>query len=86
MKYLIISFKSRNDINSFATMLKRQNIFYTIINTPKSIGSSCTLSIKADFKNFQQIVSLLNKSNLNSFLGLYSYSQTNIGTQTLKLM
>ena len=40
MKHLIISFKSRNELYSFARFIKSNNVFFSIINTPKSVGSS----------------------------------------------
>lgn len=67
-------------------MLKTHNIYASIINSPKSIGSSCALSIKIDFKYLNTIVNLLNKQRPKSFLGLYSMTQQLNGNQTLRLM
>ena len=86
MKQLIISFKSRNELYSFARMLKSNNLFISIINTPKSIGSSCTLAIKTEYKNLNLISSLLNRFNPQSFLGVYSFVSTSNGNQIFRLL
>ena len=86
MKTLIIAFKSRNELYSFARILKNSKVFFNIINSPKSIASSCTLSIKADFKFLNTINQLLLKYQPRSFIGLYSIQVTPNGNQTLRLM
>ncbi len=86
MKHLIISFKSRNELYGFARILKSNTIYFSIINSPKSIGSSCMLSIKTDFINLNKISQLLRQHKPISFLGLYSVQSTAQGNQTLKLM
>ena len=85
-KFLIISFKSRNDIYAFENILKQNYIFCSIINTPKGIGSSCTLSIKTNYNALSKITLLLKKANLKSFLGLYSLTQNEFGNQIYKLI
>ena len=86
MKNLIITFKSRNELYNFANILKRHGIVVSIINSPKSIGSSCMLSIKTDFKNLNLISQILRQVKLRSFLGLYSIQITNNGEQTLRIL
>ena len=86
MKYIIISFKSRNELYSFARLLKSNNIFVSIINTPKLVGSSCTLSIKTNFSNFSLVNQYLLRYQPKSFLGIYSVQQANNGEQILKLL
>jgi len=86
MKNLIIAFKSRNELYSFARILKSSNVIFTIINSPKTIASSCTLSIKADFKFLNIINQLLLRYQPRSFIGLYSIQATPNGNQTLRLM
>jgi len=86
MKQLIISFKSRNELYSFARFLRTNNIFISIINTPKSIGSSCMLSIKTDFKNLNLITQILNKIRPKSFLGVYSFVSSVNGNQTFRIL
>lgn len=71
MKYLIISFKSRNDTISFFNILKSHNIFCSIINTPKIIGTSCSLSIKTNIDSLSKVRKLINFNNPN--VGIFIY-------------
>lgn len=86
MKHLIISFKSRNELYGFARVLKTNGINFLIINTPKSIGSSCMLSIKTDFRNLNLLSQILRQFQPKSFLGLFSVQSTSNGEQIFKLM
>ena len=86
MKHLIIAFKSRNELYTFARILKSNNVFLHIINSPKTIASSCTLSIKADFRFLNTINQLLLRHQPPSFIGLYSIQSTQNGEHTLRLM
>ena len=71
MKQLIVTFKSRNDTMSFYNLLKSKNIFCSIINTPKIIGSPCSLSIKTNLDSLPKIRAFVNFNNLN--IGLFVY-------------
>lgn len=85
-KLLLLALKSRNEIYSFSNFLKSREIYVSIINTPQVIGSSCTLSIKIDYKHLNQIVNILNKQRPKSFLGLYSITNQINGNQVLRIM
>lgn len=86
MKYLILSFKSRNELYGFARILKNHGIYIFIINTPKNVGSSCMLSIKTDFRYLTLISQLLKQYSPKSFLGLFSVNNSAFGEQTIKLV
>lgn len=86
MKYLIISFKSRNELFGFARILKSNSVYLSIINSPKSIGSSCMLSIKTDFRNLNIVSQLIRRFQPKSFLGLYSIVSSTNGEQIFKFM
>lgn len=86
MKHILISFKSRNELYGFAKILKSNGIYFSIINSPKNIGSSCMLSIKTEFTNLNSISQLIKKYQPKTFLGLYSTQVTPNGNQTLRLM
>jgi len=85
MKYLIISFKSRDELYRFARTLKSKGIILSIINTPKGIGSSCMLSIKTDLNKTNIVSMILKQFQPKSFLGLYSLTKINNGEQVFKL-
>jgi len=85
MKSLIISFKSRNELYFFAKYLKENFVYSSIVNSPKGVASSCTLSIKTDFQNLEKVKSLLTKHQFKSFNGLFLIKQSNIGNQIFKI-
>lgn len=86
MKQLIISFKSRNEIFSFSRLLQQNGAFNSIINTPKTIGSSCMLSIRCDYMLLGTVQRLLSQQRPNSFLGIYMLNHTPYGEQISKIM
>ena len=85
MKALLISFKSRNELYFFAKLLKENFVYSSIINSPKGVASSCTLSIKTDFHNLDKVKLLLNKHSFKTFNGLFLMQQTAWGNQLFKV-
>lgn len=72
MKFLIISYKSRNSIMTFAKSLRVNGINYTIINTPHSIYSGCSLSVKTEYRFLNFVINLIKQTNLSDFIGVFS--------------
>ncbi len=85
MKYLIVSFKNRNNLMAFNQLLVRNGLNTSIINTPRSVAVSCGLSIKADLKYLTKIINLLHGNNFNDFIGIFLYSRTNGHDEIRKL-
>lgn len=85
MKYIIVSYKSRNNLISFAKLVNRNGIPTQIINTPRSIAVSCGLSIKIEYKYFNQIIRYIHSSNSSGFLGIYLVNKTNTFEQIDRL-
>ena len=75
MKYLIISFNSRNSVMTFAKLARKNGLYTSIINTPRSVSVSCGLSVRTEFQNLQSIISLLKKSNMSGLIGVYSITR-----------
>lgn len=80
---LLIVFLSRNSLYSFAKFLKSNGMNINIINTPNSISTSCTLSIKTDFKNLNRILSMINGKKVSGMIGIYSISK-NLGYERVE--
>ena len=80
---LLIVFQSRNSLYSFAKFLKSNGMNINIINTPNSISTSCTLSIKTDFKNLNRIFSMINGKKVSGMIGIYSISK-NLGYERVE--
>ena len=79
MKHLIISFKSRTNLYSFAKILNLNNISYSIINTPRSIAVNCGLSLQVNFMYLNKVVFLLKQNNFLGVIGIFI--QTSVGSQ-----
>lgn len=78
MKFLLISFKSRNQLYSFTKFLKVKGINFSTINTPRKISTSCGLSIKTSYNNYTAILNFLrNNSNIN-IVGLFIVEQNGL--------
>ncbi|MBE7076876.1 MAG: DUF3343 domain-containing protein [Clostridiales bacterium] len=79
MKSIIIAFKSRNSIHSFSKLLKTNGVYSSIINTPHSISSSCGLSLKTEYKNFNVITSLISQLRTSDLIGIYMIEKNEFG-------
>lgn len=82
MKYIIIAFKSRNNLLSFAKLLRINGMIVNIINTPRSTSISCGLSIKTDYRNLNNVTRILNQSKVDGFLGVYLVTRNGMHEQT----
>ena len=82
MKYIIIAFKSRNNLLSFAKLLRINGMIVNIINTPRSTSISCGLSIKTDYRNLNNVTRILNQSKVDGFLGVYMVTRNGMHEQT----
>ena len=70
-KFLVISFKSRNELFSFVKFLRENGIIAQIINTPRIVSHSCGLSAKTNEFNYSKLVNLLSLTKPYGFLGLF---------------
>lgn len=84
MKYLILTFKSKNNLFSFVKTLRNINIETAIINTPRAISYSCGLSAKIHFRHYQQLKILIN-NNLNIISSVYLIEKIGSKELTQKL-
>lgn len=85
MKYLIIAFKSRTELQNFAKSLRLYGINVSIINTPRSISISCGLSARAEYCYLQTIKSILQRNSFESFLGIFAITRNGLYEQTEKI-
>ena len=71
MEYIVIAFRSRGHTVKFYQLLQENRIGAQIINTPKEAGVGCGLSVKIMPTQIINAKTLLNKSALSSFAGLF---------------
>lgn len=79
MKFLLLSFKSRNQLYNFTKFLKLKGISFSTINTPRKISTSCGLSIKTSNYNFNILSNYLRNNPNFNIIGLFVVEQ--IGLQ-----
>ena len=82
--FIFIAFKSRNNLMSFYHILKSY-ITASIVNTPRSISTSCGLSIKIERRHLRLVLELIQKTHVNNLLGVYSITHNNTYNQLEKL-
>lgn len=73
MSYYFIVFANRAQTMSFYRILKKYGLNISIINTPTSISSICSISIKFDSKDYEKVKKLALSYNFSSFKGIYQY-------------
>ena len=71
MKYIIIAFKSKNSLYSLQNYLKKINVKSEIINTPRSLSSSCGLSLKIVLHYYRTILNVLKTTQNLNIIGCY---------------
>lgn len=69
---------------SFHKLLKTY-ITASIVNTPRSISSSCGLSIKTERRHLRLVVELIQKTHVNNLLGIFLITHTTTHDQVEKL-
>ena len=84
MKYLIIAFKSRINLQNFVKTLRLVGISATIINTPRSISVSCGLSARTEYRYLNSVITLL-QSNAETLIGVYAVTRNGVYEQVEKV-
>jgi len=84
MKFLLIAFKSRNQLYNFSKYLKIKGINFSTINTPRKISASCGLSIKTSYLNYSSIRQSLNLTS-NGILGVFIVEQIGLQENIIKI-
>jgi len=73
MTYYFIVFANRAQTMSFYRILKKYGLNISIINTPASISSICSISIRFIAEDYKIIKKLILSYNFSSFRGIYRY-------------
>lgn len=86
LNYIIAVFKTRFSTLNFANTLKGFGVPVAVINTPKSLGQACGISVKFLSDFFSVAQNVLTKTKLvRNFDGFYSLSFSNGREQIFKL-
>ena len=72
MDYVIVAFRSRTETLGFSKFISARGINNSIVNTPKSAGVGCGISVKTDWKNISAIRNILSVKPAKTFAGIFS--------------
>ncbi len=72
MDYVIIAFRSRTETFGFSKFISARGINNSIVNTPKSAGVGCGISVKTDGYNLSAIRNILMLKPAKTFAGIFS--------------
>lgn len=85
MKYIIVSFKSRNKVLHLVKMLRQFNINADIISTPQSISKSCGLSAKVNYIHLSTVKTVVQNMGMNDFNGIYYLERNSFNERLQRL-
>lgn len=71
MNYVICVFKLRSNTLKFYKLLNKNKIKASVVATPKSVGSSCGVSVKIDYKNLLPAKKVFARSGIKGLSGFY---------------
>lgn len=71
MKFAVILFTARTQTINFYQLLKSYGIYCNLIDTPRSIQSSCGMAVKFDLHDINTAKDILRRRNFNFFNGIY---------------
>lgn len=77
MKYTVVVFSSRSETMQFYKHIKNYGLFCSVINTPRSLSSSCGVSAKIDNRLIQPAINIILNLNLRSFKGIFEINIIN---------
>ena len=71
MSYVLAVFKSRREAIAFARALAQRRVWHQTMTTPRSLGSSCGLSVAFSLSAYGVAESLLSAGEYYTFQGFY---------------
>lgn len=76
MEYILIQFRSRSQSAEFATILQSYNVKAMLVNTPRQIVSSCSVSVRTDSAGLEKAKFILSRRKFDSYQGIYKVQQS----------
>lgn len=73
MNCYLISFTSRSETLKMSKILERNNIPFGLINTPREITSSCSISIKISSPYVSYCQKIISNLSFYTFIGIFKY-------------
>ncbi len=69
--YYIIVFKSRQEALDLRNKLKNINVDSRTVNTPRTISTSCGISLQVYKTYIDNTIKIIKRSSYNTFIGVY---------------
>lgn len=77
MNYTVVVFSSRSETMQFYNIIKKYGLFCSIINTPRSLASSCGISTKIDYRLISPAKKIINPYSFSTFRGIFKITFIN---------
>jgi len=71
MMFGIASFRSRQQVFAFESMLRRAGLAAEVVSTPREVALGCGLSVKFDLSQSQRVMDIYRQSRLQNLIGFY---------------
>ena len=79
MQYGIASFRSRQQVLAFESVLKRAGIRAQVVSTPREVALGCGLSVRFDLADAVRVVDLYQRAQLTNLIGFYRMDESGGG-------
>lgn len=86
MNWTLVVFTSRTDTMKYYRAIKNYGLYCTIVNTPRSLSSSCGISVKIDNRLATPTPSIINQLHLSTFKGIFNIQYINGKEITKRLL
>lgn len=83
--FIYISFKSRTNLMTFYKLIKTY-INASIVNTPRTISISCSLSIKTEYRHVNFIHDMIKKTHIDNLIGVFLIKKLNTHEQVERII
>lgn len=71
MPYGIASFRSRQQVFAFESVLKRAGLRAQIVSTPREVALGCGLSVRFELRDVDRVISLYRRAQPGNLIGFY---------------
>lgn len=71
----IAAFRSRQQVLSFETVLRRAGLNVGVITTPRAVAMGCGLSVRFPIEDTERVRQALRRENPGNLIGLYRVEQ-----------
>ncbi len=86
MNWTIVVFTSRTDTMNFFRAIKNYGLYCSVVNTPRSLSSSCGVSVKIDIRLASIAPKIINQLHLSTFKGIFNIQYLNGKEITKRLL